>query len=111
VGDGRDKSEFYGLIGQKAERPAGMSFRGTRASKSGDLGTHLPVDGGRSAWTVFIEQRRVEPFFEVAPFYIEDSSTADLQSLSNLIRVVATMQEVEYTGASLSPSRSRSSPQ
>lgn len=82
-----------------------------RASKSSDLGAHHRIDVGRSARARLIKKGCVKAIFEVASLDIEDGGGTDLQGLGDLIRVVATMQEVEDAGAGLGTSRSRASAQ
>ena len=104
--DGFDKPELYGLVGKQTQGPTRMAIRRARASESGDLGTHLPVNGWRFARTWFIKQGRVESVKEVTPFDIKDGSRTELESLGDLVWVMPTMQKVEDTGASLRASRS-----
>jgi hypothetical protein len=85
-----------------------MAFRHTRAGEIGDLGAHLPINGGRFARARFIKQRRVETFLKVTPFDIKDGRAAELQGLGDLIRVMTTVQQIEHAGAGLGASQSSS---
>ena len=80
-----------------------MSLRWSGASERGDLGALCAVnsDGSPGAW--LIEQGGVKARAQVTSLDVEDGLERDLQKRGNIVRMLAAMQQIENTGASLNP--------
>jgi hypothetical protein len=83
-----------------------MSLRSLAASKGSNLGALRAQKLRRSARAGFIEESSVETRFAVVPFDTKDGGSTEVESCSNIIRVMSSMQQVKDARPCVSASAS-----